>query len=116
MRKLLVKHFVLDYKVNLFGREYTAPRASRIIYPVMFFTGLQVAMLENYPTPTTLLWISYFISAVCVFFGFAYFRIKPAKWEELDDNQKRQYGYFQGANMNNQQHAEWVKLIKQDNK
>jgi hypothetical protein len=110
MRKFLVKHFVLDYSINLFGKKYNGPRASRIIFPTMVITGLQVAFNDNYPTPDTLLWISYFITLVVLFFGFVYFRIKPAKWEELDNKQKIQAGHF--LELTPEQFTEWMLLKK----
>ena len=94
MRKFLVKNFVLDYSITLFNRKWNAPRASRIIYPIMFLTGYLVATNPNYPTPDLFLWIMYFLSFLALFFGFVYFRIKPAKFEELDKEQKIQYESF----------------------
>jgi hypothetical protein len=116
MRQLLVKLFVLDYKFRLFNLTYNAPRASRIIYPVMVITGLQVALNPNYPTPDIYLWISYFVTALALFFGFVYFKIKPAKWVELDNDQKRQYGYFSSATLTDIQYKEWLKIVHNYNK
>lgn len=115
MRKLLVKLFVLDYCFTLFNTTYNAPRASRIIFPLMVITGLQVAYNSNYPKPDLLLWISYFITLIALFFGFIYFRIKPAKWDELDLEQKRQYGYFSGATLDEKQYKEWLYLVNNYN-
>ena len=50
-----------------------------------------------------------------LFFGFVYFRLKPAKWVELDDKQKLQYGYF-ATTMNEVQRKEWLKLVAKLNK
>lgn len=82
----------------------------------MFATGLQVALNPNYPTPDVFLWVSYFIIAVALFFGFVYFRIKPAQWIELDSDQKRQYGYFSGAILTSEQYKEWLSLVNNYNK
>jgi hypothetical protein len=94
MRKFLVKHFVLDYSFIMFNRRWSAPRASRIIFPLMTITGYLVSINPNYPKPDLLLLVMYFLSLVSLFFGFVYFRIKPAKFEELDEKQKLQYKAF----------------------
>lgn len=115
MRKFLVKHFVLDYWFILFGRRFSAPRASRIIYPLMLLTGSLVAVNPNYPKPDFCLWLLYLTTATALFFGFIYFRIKPAKWDELDESQKFQYGYFHDAIMSEKQYKEWLVLVKKYN-
>lgn len=116
MRKILVKHFVLDYWFIIFGRRFSAPRASRIIFPLMCITGYLVSINKKYPEPDFIIWCLYILLALALFFGFVYFRIKPAKWEELDDSQKFQYGYFQGAELSSIQYQEWILLVKRFNK
>ena len=116
MRKLLVKHFVLDYSIRLFNQTWNAPRASRIIYPVFVATGIQIAINPNYPTPDLMLWISYFITATVLFFGFVYFRIKPAQFTELDNDQKRQYGYFKPDTLSPSEYEEWLNICSEYNK
>lgn len=81
----------------------------------MCLTGYLVAINPNYPTPNLLLWFMYLISFICLFFGFVYFRLKPAKWVELDDKQKLQYGYF-ATTMNEVQRKEWLELVAKLNK
>lgn len=110
MRKLLVKHFVLDYMCNLFGWRFNAPRASRIIMPLMIITGWFSVTNPNWPTPTLFVWILYVLLFLSLFFGFIYFRIYPAKWEELDDLQKYQYGIFNS--LTGSQLTEW-KIISE---
>tara|TARA_R110000868_G_scaffold82264_7_gene232347 strand:- start:2496 stop:2858 length:363 start_codon:yes stop_codon:yes gene_type:complete len=113
IRKFLVKHFVLDYTVNLFGRHYNAPRASRIIYPLMVITGFISGTNPDWPTPTLLIWALYLLVALALFLGFVYFRFYPVKWEELDKFQKFQYGHFPYANLTKTQYQEWLKIRKQ---
>ena len=107
MREFLVRNFVLDYQIKLFGKTYNAPRASRIIYPLMAITGWFAVTNPNYPTPTFFVWILYALLATALFFGFVYFRIHPVKWEELDDYQKFQYGFFPYVNLTKAQYKEW---------
>jgi hypothetical protein len=110
MRKFLVRNFVLDYRGNYFGWKYNAPRASRIIYPLMVVTGYFAVTNPDYPNPTVLVWILYALLATSLFFGFVYFRFYPAKWEELDDYQKFQYGIFKAAELSREQYVEWVEI------
>ena len=112
IRKFLVKHFVLDYTFMLFGRHYDAPRASRIIYPLMVITGYISVTNPDWPTPTVLIWALYFLLALALFFGFVYFRYYPVKWEELDDRQKFQYGMFPYAYLTQKQYEEWLKISR----
>lgn len=111
MRKFLVKHFVLDYFINIFGWKTNAVRASRIIFPLFVITGIVVAFFTpDWPTPTSLLWFLYLLDVIAIFFGFVYFRLKPAKWEELDENQKLQAGNF--MKLTPEQYLEWTKIVK----
>jgi len=116
MRKWLVKNFVLDYMINIFGKTFNAPRASRIIFPVFIMTGISNILNENYPTPNLFVWFMYLITLTVLFFGFVYFRFNPAKWEELDDYQKYQYGSIKNEELTKDQRAEWIKLFKKYNK
>jgi len=112
MRKFLVKNFVLDYRANIFGKYYNAPRASRIIFPLFVITGLANAFNDNFPTPTPVIWVLYFLVALSLYFGFVYFRFNTVKFEELDDFQKLQYGYAFFVNLTSEQRKEWNKLKK----
>jgi hypothetical protein len=116
MRKWLVKNFVLDYMVSIFGKTYNAPRASRIIYPAFVITGIANVFNDNWPTPTLFVWFMYLLTATSLFFGFVYFRFFPVKWEELDEFQKLQYGMFPYANLTEEQRKEWSKIYKKYNK
>jgi hypothetical protein len=102
--------------VSIFGKTYNAPRASRIIYPVFVITGIANILNDNWPTPTLFVWFMYLLTATSLFFGFVYFRFFPAKWEELDEFQKFQYGMFPYANLTKEQHKEWVKIYEKFNK
>ena len=111
MRKFLVRNFVLDYRMNLFGKHYSSPRASRIIFPLFVITGIANIFNDDFPTPNVLVWFLYLLVFMALFFGFVYFRFYPAKWNELDDLQKLQYGYFPFANLTTEQQREWAILI-----
>ena len=81
MRKFLVKNYVLDYKI--FGLN--APRASRITYPLFILTGvcwIKLPLIGWFILPLLL---------ASLFFEFIYFRIYPAQYNELDNEQKKQY-------------------------
>jgi hypothetical protein len=116
MRKWLVKNFVLDYMVSIFGKKYNAPRASRIIYPVFVITGIANVFNDNWPTPTLFVWFMYLLTATSLFFGFVYFRFFPVKWGELDEFQKFQYGHFPYANLTTKQYQEWITIREKYNK
>jgi hypothetical protein len=115
MRKWLVKNFVLDYMINIFGKTYNAPRASRIIFPVFVITGIFVSINPDWPTPTPLIWFLYLITAIVLFFGFVYFRFSPVKWEELDEFQKFQYGSVKNDSLTEEQRKEWIKIYEKYN-
>jgi hypothetical protein len=112
MRKFLVRNFVLDYRVKLFGKYYNSPRASRIIFPLFVITGIANILNDDFPTPTPLIWFLYFLVALALFFGFVYFRFRPVKFNELDDFQKLQYGYAPFVNLTNEERKEWLKLVR----
>jgi len=112
MRKFLVKNFVLDYRVKLFGRQYNAPRASRIIFPIFVVTGLANAYNVNFPTPTAFIWFMYLLVAVSLFFGFVYFQIRPVKFSELDNFQKLQYGFIALDRLTEKELEEWIEISK----
>ena len=112
MRKFLVKNFVLDYRMKLFGKHYNSPRASRIIYPLFVITGIANILNDDFPTPTILIWLLYVLVALSLFFGFVYFRFYPVKFNELDDFQKLQYGYAPFVNLTPEEKKEWQKLVR----
>lgn len=112
-RELIVKHFVLDYTMKLFGKTYSAPRASRVIFPVFVVTGYFVATNPNYPTPSFLLWVLYALTATVLYFGFVHFRFYPVKFSELDNQQKLQYGHFAYNSLTSDERREWDYLYNQ---
>ena len=107
MRKFLVRNFVLDYRVKIFGKCFNAPRASRIIFPLFVITGLANSFNQNFPTPTPFIWFLYFLVALSLFFGFVYFSIKPVKYSELDRFQKLQYGFIKFEELTPSEMSEW---------
>lgn len=109
-RHFLVKNFVLSYNFTLFGKLYAAPRASRIIYPSMVITGYIHATNES-----PLSWCLIGVVGIIIYFGFIHFKFFPVKWEELDDNQKRQYGFLKGNTLTDSQLTEWLELMKENN-
>jgi len=112
MRKLLVKHFVLDY-FNIFGLPLKAVRASRIIFPLFVLTGILLILHDQCNLPYFFVIVAYLFDALSIYFGFVYFRIWPAQWEELDDEQKWQYGVLK--ELTEAQYKEWAVINKRLN-
>ncbi|MFY7938969.1 MAG: hypothetical protein ACOVOQ_16435 [Flavobacterium sp.] len=113
-RKFLVRNFVLDYSLKLFGKIYQAPRASRIIFPVFVITGLLTATNENWPDPTLAVWIGYAATLIVLYFGFIHFHLSgnTVKWDELDRFQKWQYGLIKFDTLTSAQKDEWFEIVK----
>lgn len=85
MRKLIVRHFALDCWVQIGNRTFNFTRASRVIFPLFILSGL-ASIYESYQL------IAYSLTALSLFFGFAYFPIfGGVKYDELNDVQKFQY-------------------------
>ena len=55
--------------------------------------------------------------AATLYFGFVYFRFYPVEWDELDQEQKYDYGAHamsgDGHGMTVEQHNEWLTIAKQ---
>ena len=116
MRKLIVKYFALDYFYNIFGWKLNGPRAGSIILPLFILTGLSLIFFTpDYPNPSFITWVLYLLDIIALFFGFVYFHFKPVKWEELDENQKFQYG-FSGKELTPEQYKEWKLIYNKYNK
>lgn len=118
MRKLIVKYFALDYKCELFGTTITFVRAANVIAPVFFLNGILSIANENGPR-TVMEMIALALLAIVLFLGFVYFRIKPVKFNELDESQKYQYGQAissgmltEDVKMSPSELAEWNKIDK----
>ena len=112
IREFLVKNFVLDYFFTVFGKQYRAVRASRIIFPLVVLSGWFSATNYDFPIPGPGLWILYILLSLSLFFGFVYFKFYPAKWEELDVMQKYQYGFHMQDKMSLQELEEWKIILK----
>lgn len=115
VRQFIVKHFALDYMSRtfiFFGAYRSAPRASRIIYPLMVITGYISVTNPDWPNPTFLIWVLYGLLATSLFLGFVYFRFYPVKWEELDDFQKYQYGMLKAQSLSRDQYIEFHKIVE----
>lgn len=112
VRQFIVKHFALDYMSKLFGKYRSAPRASRIIYPLMVVTGWFAVTNPDYPNPTLIIWMLYGLLATSLFLGFVYFRFYPVQWHELDDFQKYQYGGVKQETLSAEQFKEWLIILE----
>ena len=110
MKKFLIKHFVLDYTIKILGWRSNAPRASRIIYPLVVLSGWISVTNPDCPTPTPLIWTLYSLLSISLYFGFIHFRYFPPQWEELDDFQKFQYGVFKSTDLIKEELDEWMEI------
>jgi hypothetical protein len=90
MRKLLVKLFVGDIIVVIFGKALNYVRAANIIWPSFMLLSYLI-MDKDYPIISGNDFVGIAIVSIAVFFGFFYFKLHPAEWEEMDDMQKWQY-------------------------
>lgn len=114
MRQWLVKNFVGIYRMKIFGKYTSAVRASRIIAPIMILFGILLIILDRnlFSVVTTILGCS-----VLFWFGFFHFEFFPVKWDELDDEQKWDFGMFLNSGdstkkikFTEKQRKEWIKL------
>ena len=113
IRQFLVRNFVLDYTFKLFGVQRNAPRASRIIYPLVVLSGWISVTNPDWPTPTPLIWALYSLLSISLYFGFVHFRYFPPQWEELDNFQKFQYGVFKSTDLTKEQLEEWMEISEE---
>ena len=116
MRSIIVKLFALDYICRAFGKTVNFVRVANVIFPLMCITGV-LTVLQGYAFESVLGIVCLALLSVSIFFGFVYFRLKPIKWEELDDSQKWQFGrgvLTQGdrldISLTPDQRKEWDKL------
>ena len=91
MRKLLVKLFVGDTMVILFGKAFNYARPANVVVPSILLMAY-LLMDADYPTISGNDFIGIGLVLLVMFFSLIYFRINPPKWEEMDDDQKWQYG------------------------
>lgn len=115
MRKFIVRNFALGYYVKMFGKVWGAPRASRIIFPLMVITGVLNLYNESYPTPNLYVTVSLVLTALALFFGFFYFRWFPVRYSELDFSQKIQFGQLKPDELSAEEFVEWVYLSETHN-
>lgn len=101
--RFIIKHFWGRYRwqmpligfrpFRIYKRWASALRASRIIFPTYVICGILI-LIEGYYGFGT--WISLIATPIFFFFGFAwrysYFELFPAKWEELDREQRWDLG------------------------
>lgn len=85
MRNFLIKNFVLDYIYKVWGVTFRYTRGAVIIWPTFVITGLNIALDLDWPEIDLFDVLSLVWLLITVFFGFAYFRMKPVKFDELKD-------------------------------
>ncbi|MFW6225716.1 MAG: hypothetical protein ACOC3V_01995 [bacterium] len=114
LRKFIVRNFVLYKNFKLFGKTYNMLRASRIMFP-SFLAGSILSIIFFHLILVKLLILVYLSTLVWVGFdlkGVGYFKLYPVKWEELDDEQKYQWGMINQLDLSSEQFQEWVKIKK----
>lgn len=92
MKKLITRFFALNYIAKAFGRTFIFARAANIIFPLFCIAGMMTAVQGDYLTNSFLGIVVLSLLSIAVFFGFFFWKQSPVKWEDLDDNQKWQYG------------------------
>lgn len=115
IRNFIIKNFVLYKNFNLFGKTFNMLRASRIMFPSFLFGAILSTVFFH------LLWVKiiilmYLLLLVWVGFdlmGIGYFKLFPVKWEELDINQKYQWGIINSNNLTTEQFHEWLDIVKE---
>lgn len=100
IRKFIVKNFALNYKVKIFGKEYSALRCTRIMAPYFIVMGFIITLDPSYPILQIWDWLllggwAFLCWLTFPLFGLGYFAKWPVKREELDDEQKEFYDIFQ---------------------
>ncbi|GGH24605.1 hypothetical protein FAZ19_16310 [Sphingobacterium alkalisoli] len=115
MNKLLTRLFVGDYKFKALGLFHSMPRPAAIIMPLMIILGVYSINIDVWLYQDTLGVIGLIVLAIAIYFGFIYFWIWPAKWENQTNSQKWQHG--NGIRMSvltnvltEEQWAEWHEL------
>lgn len=121
MRKLIVHLFALDYVCRVFGKTIRFVRPANVIFPLMCLAGSTVAISDSYIYETTLGLVLIPILLIAIFFGFMYFQVFGyAKWEEMTESQKYQYGLAlfsmpQHEPLTVEQNMEWLELSTKHN-
>ena len=77
--------------VILFGKAFNYARPANIIFPAILLMAY-LLIDSDYPVISGNDWIGVAVVAISIFLGFLYFRISPVKWDEMDGDQKWQYG------------------------
>lgn len=116
MRNFLVKNFAFYHMVRLFGKSISWLRAANFLFPT-FLVGGVYSVYTNGEFDSIMGILILIWTAIMAFFGFVYFRIRPAKWAELDKDQKFQYGEISLSSKLNKLSAEemkeWQKIKKE---
>lgn len=100
IRKIIVKHFALYYRFRVFGITITALRCTRIMGPYFLLMALVIGLDPAWPVfqwwdiVLMALWVP-MIWLTFPWFGWGYFERWPVKREELDDEQKGFYDWYQ---------------------
>ncbi len=121
LRQMIVTYLSLSYRVRLFGKEFTYPRAANVLAPLMLLLGYALLNNTNYPELDAFTWVALSINAVMWTIVIGYLRFYPVQWEELDDEQKWFFGNgaLSGrtkAVMTTEQHKEWEKIAEKETK
>ncbi len=111
MRQIIVKHFALYHDVMIRGKKISFLRASIPVWNSLLLMIL-VVLKTDYPVFDWVDWLATIPFIVSVFFGFVYFKFKPIKWNELDDEQKWQYGKINPIRTNSFKGLEWHRIDK----
>lgn len=99
MRKFIVKNYVLNSITILFGKQVSWVRAANWIWPNMCIGGFySIYTDKDFMNPMGLIILALLLVQILIVT--IYFIYKPAKWDEMDLEQKWQYkGAFQSQQL-----------------
>lgn len=115
LRKFIVKNFAFGYTIRIGELNISSLRCTRIMLPTFIITTLVIKEI----TPTTYDFYDYFLMLLSLIeiwigfscFGFDYFSLFPVKWNELDDEQKIQYGNINFEKLMLNEQIEYLDLM-----
>ena len=93
MRKFIINNFAGIYVGHIFGKRFTALKATRIIYPYILVWGICKTFQQLQWGITFFVWWDILFTIPLLFmiwfsfswFGLSYFELYPLKYEEMDE-------------------------------
>ena len=108
-RKFAVKHFAWYWHYRWINRS--GLRAGAWIFPLTVANGLWIAFSPEVDWWACINWWLFGAWLITLYLGFVYFKIFPAQFRELDDNQKLQMGTVAPDKLTVQEFSEFQELL-----